>query len=111
MHDLLDEHIAWLRAKIELDEEAQDPDGALAGLYEALKMAQETLRRGLSVPVTLKAVVWGGREPVAALSGEYEGKEGVKEGLTSALLTVLDLWNAGEADITVELYREEGERQ
>ena len=99
----LEEHVAWLRAKVTLDEEAGDPEGILPGLSEALRMAQEALRRAAEPPDGVTLTVWADSNPLAALSGSYGS---AVEGFTSAILAVLDLWNAGESGIQVELYRE-----
>jgi hypothetical protein len=99
----LEEHVAWLRTKVGLEEEANDPDGLLPGLSEALRMAQEALRRAAQPPDGVTLTVWADSNSLAALSGSYES---AAEGFTAAILAVLDLWNAGESGIQVELYRE-----
>lgn len=105
----LREYVSWLNAKITLDEEASDPDGALTGLYEALKLAQEALRRSSERPGGVHLTVWSDGNPLAALSGLYEGREGMAEGFAAVVLTVLDLWESGESGIQVEINRTEGE--
>lgn len=103
------ELMAWLDAKITLDEEASDPDGSLAGLYEARKMAADALRRAAERPGRLHLTVWSDGEPLAALSGVYEGKQGMAEGFAAVVLTVADLLESGESGIQIEIQREEGE--
>ena len=87
----LRDHVAWLNAKITLDEEANDPDGLLAGLYWARKEAVEASRRPPEPPVGVNLTVWNTADPVARLNGFYEGREGLAEGLSAVLMTVLDL--------------------
>ena len=103
------ELMAWLDAKIALDEEAQDPEGLLAGLYAARKLAADALRRAAERPGRLHLTVWSDGEPLAALSGVYEGRQGMAEGFAAVVLTVADLLDAGEAGIQIEINREEGE--
>lgn len=106
---MLDEYIAWLRTKIALDEEAQDPEGLLPGLYWALKTAQDGVRRAAETRERVHLTVWADSSPLAALSGIYEGRDGIAEGFSAVTLTVLDLWRAGESGIQIEINRTEGE--
>ena len=103
--EMLRDHVAWLDGKIKTDEEANDPDGRLAGLYWARKEAVDALRKAAEPSEGVNVAVWSSSDPLAALSGSYMGREAMAEGFAAVLMTVMDLWNAGEPGIQIELYR------
>jgi hypothetical protein len=107
--DMLDTFVKMLDDRIALDEEARDPDGALAGLYIAWKMAQDTLKEQYAPKPGLTAVVWADSQIDPVLSGEYEGREGVMEGISTVFMAVMDLLSAGKPGVQVEFYQRESE--
>lgn len=102
---VLAQHIATLEALISLEEEAHDPDGTLTGLYVALAEAKTALQSSAGATERMQVEVYAKPHDLPVLSGLYEGREGVFEGFSTLLLTVMDLWDSGEPTITINITR------
>lgn len=101
----LDVLIKALVARIALDQEAGDPDGFVAGMSEALRIASKALGEAAGPPDGLKVAIWTDsvREPV--WSAIYEGSEQVRAGFDRAIAQICLLWGAGADGMTIELTR------